>query len=391
MIGVEDKFDFLVIGAGMFGSAAARHLAEGGAKVALVGPEEPEDKTSHAGVFASHYDQARITRRLDSRLEWSRFASESIKRYANIEETGGCSFFFPVGSLMAGPENGAGSDFIQNTARIGSQEGIDFDAFREEELRKRFPYFEFPESILALYEPTKAGWINPRLHVAAEIKSAERLGAVLHKTSVERLEENGDHVIATCADNSQITASKAIIACGAFSRTERLLPQPVPLNVYARTVVFFEIDGSEAKRLKDMPSVVYLPPDLSCDPYVLPPVTYPDGKTYVKIGGDPENVELETKEDINDWFRSDGDKSVGEFLADQLIKLMPSLRYLSISTGSCVTSFTKNRKPLIYPQTERLIVLAGGNGAGAKCADEVGRLGASVALSGKLLVNSGSV
>ncbi|MFP3701778.1 hypothetical protein SB758_40520, partial [Burkholderia sp. SIMBA_013] len=46
-------------------SAAARHLAEKVDGVALIGPGEPADITSHQGVFASHYDEARITRTID--------------------------------------------------------------------------------------------------------------------------------------------------------------------------------------------------------------------------------------------------------------------------------------------------------------------------------------
>ena len=63
---------------------------------------------------------------------------------------------------------------------------------------------------------------------------------------------------------------------------------------------------------------------------------------------------------------------------------MTDLSYSSVSYGSCVTSFTPSGKPLIYPQTDRLIALTGGNGAGAKCADEIGRLGAKLALVGVL-------
>ena len=36
------------------------------------------------GVFASHYDEARITRRLASDRDWSRLAQASMERYAEI-------------------------------------------------------------------------------------------------------------------------------------------------------------------------------------------------------------------------------------------------------------------------------------------------------------------
>ena len=58
-------FDYIVIGKGLIGSAAGRYLSATGTKVALIGPHEPENWPAHQGVFASHYDQGRLTRVLE--------------------------------------------------------------------------------------------------------------------------------------------------------------------------------------------------------------------------------------------------------------------------------------------------------------------------------------
>ena len=137
-----------------------------------------------------------------------------------------------------------------------------------------------------------------------------------------------------------------------------------------------EREGEEAERLKDMPSVVYFFPGGAGDCYILLPVLYPDGKTYVKIGGDPTDVELGTVSEMKDWFRGDGDPKAADYMAEQLFKLMPNLASQGVSYNSCVTSFTPRSTPLIYGQSERVYAVTGGNGAGAKCADEIGRLGA---------------
>jgi len=57
--------DVLVVGAGMCGSAAARHLQEArpDLRIVLVGPDEPLMETS--GVFGQHADEGRITRTVD--------------------------------------------------------------------------------------------------------------------------------------------------------------------------------------------------------------------------------------------------------------------------------------------------------------------------------------
>jgi len=377
-------FDVIVIGAGLMGSAAARHLALEGVKVALIGPAEPERKHDHDGVFASHYDATRITRKLDSRQNWARFSQAAIARYDVIEQAGGQKFFAPVGAIIAGPEHGKGSDFIQTAQSNAVTDNVAHEALRGEALRAAFPYFQFPDGILALHEADTAGWIDPRAHVQAELTAAARLGVTVHRTEVVRLTESADGVQAHCIDGQVVNGAKAIVACGAFSKAEGLLPDPLPLSVYGRTIAFFELPEEEAARLAAMPSVVYLPPDLVTDPYILPPVRYPDGKMYIKIGGDPVDRALETVAEMKDWFRTDGDADVGRYLETLLTDLMPDLNYRAVTTGSCATCFAPHGNPLIYHQTDRLMALTAGNGAGAKCADELGRLGALVATGGTI-------
>ncbi len=378
MANADPSFDVIVVGSGMMGSACARHLAEMGVKVALIGPAEPERKDTHEGVFGSHYDEARITRRLDKSQDRARLSAAAMGRYAEIEQKGQQPFFHPVGSLLAGPETGDGRDYILNVQKVATDDEIAHVALRGEALKAQFPYLTFPGSILGLYE-ADAGWINPRHHVVAEITAAAAQGAAVHRSEVIEIKNNHADVHVHCKDGQRFVANKVVVACGAFSGNSGLLPDPIPMKVYARTIAFLEIGDSEIARLKGMPSIVYIPPDLSCDPYVLPPVLYPDGKTYLKIGGDPDDIEIDTAADLKAWFRSGGDPMVGDLLTEQLLKIIPDLSYASVSYDACATSFTRTSAPLIYNQTDQLTVLTGGNGAGAKCADELGRLGALVA------------
>ena len=79
-------FDFIVIGRGLIGSAAARHLAIQGANVALVGPSEPTNLKTHTGVFSSHYDSARIVRILDSLAHNCKISKVAIERFKPLEK-----------------------------------------------------------------------------------------------------------------------------------------------------------------------------------------------------------------------------------------------------------------------------------------------------------------
>ena len=375
-------FEVIVVGAGLWGSACARHLAQMGVRVALIGPAEPDNVATHAGVFSSHYDAARITRRLDGSQDWSRFASASMARYQEIEAASGETFFHQTGYLLAAPTDAVVGKTLAKNAMVAERDGIECSRLDEAGLRAQFPYLAFPNGVSGIFEPG-GGWINPRSHVSAEIALAETQGVTLTRTEVTTIDETNDGVLVHCADGQQIAGHKVVVACGGFSKADGLLPKPLPLKVFARTLAFLEIDAAEAERLKNMPSIVYYFPD-GGDCYVLPPVVYPDGKIYLKIGGDPDDQELTDEGLIKDWFQSGGNPAVGKQLAEILEGMLPGLRHSGITYGSCVTAFTPRGSPLIYAQSDHIFAVAGGNGAGAKCADEIGRLGALTAMGESL-------
>ena len=99
--GNAPRFDVAVVGLGLVGAAALRHLTAAGFSCAGIGPPEPMDWRSHQGVFASHYDSGRITRKLDKRREWAVLATRSIAQYAAIEAASSVQFHHPVGVVMA--------------------------------------------------------------------------------------------------------------------------------------------------------------------------------------------------------------------------------------------------------------------------------------------------
>src|SRR5579871_3281599 len=115
-----EQFNAIVIGKGMMGAAAARHLAGKLDGVALVGPDEPAVRADHHDVFASHYDEGRIYRVLEPRPLWARLALHSIERYAAIEAESGVPFHDEVGFLVVGtPEHGI-DDYEQTAGSLGA-------------------------------------------------------------------------------------------------------------------------------------------------------------------------------------------------------------------------------------------------------------------------------
>ncbi|GAW36267.1 monomeric sarcosine oxidase [Roseovarius sp. A-2] len=364
-----------VIGRGLIGSAAARHLARAGQDVVLIGPDEPQGKASHRGVFASHYDEGRITRGLDPAPFWSRVSRASIARYAEIEAASGIRFYTERGVVMAGPEGSAPMDRI---GEVAVRDGVPHARLDDAGLAARFGYFRFDRGTCAFHQTLEAGFISPRRLVAAQGVAAERAGAHLLRATVEAVEEDGQGVRIR-SEIGETRVDRVLIAAGGYTNT--LLSAPLPLTVMARTVGFFEVDEGEAARFHAMPPLIYLHPH-GDGPYLLPPIRYPDGRFYLKMGGDPVDRVLGSGDEISDWFRSGGDPAVAAGLEEQLRDRMPDLTIRGVSHMACVTTFTPEDEARIERVSDRVGVATAGCGRGAKCSDELGRLGACLITDG---------
>ncbi|MBD0268927.1 MAG: FAD-dependent oxidoreductase, partial [Cyanobacteria bacterium Co-bin8] len=244
------NYDYIVVGRGLTGSAAARHLATAGLQVALIGPEEPRGgrglaqghRTHHSGVFASHYDEGRITRILDPNPYWARFAQRSIARYRPLEDITGISFYGEVGHLAVGQDEGASRDYLRALQQVATDLAVEVEILDQRALQAQFPYFQFYENAVGLWQRQQAGYLSPRQHVKAQARAVELLGGCLINQEALSVRPVADGVqVETAADS--YTARGAIVATGGFTHASNLLPQRLQLTVRAHTVLLAEVDG----------------------------------------------------------------------------------------------------------------------------------------------------
>lgn len=357
-----------MIGRGLIGSAAARHLCAMGHDVALIGPDEPTDFARHGGVFGSHFDEGRITRSLDSHPFWSTVNRASIARYGEIAAQSGVDFYREVGALHIGPNNDAD---ILATGKTATELDIPCEPYDADQLAERFPYLRIAAGTKGYFEPRNAGYISPRRLVRAQTVAAERGGTQIVNTIALGISESATGVTIRTGEGD-IEAARVLVAAG--GHTEFLLGQSLGFTVYARTVALFRLGTTEMQRLSGMPSMRCFGPKGET-PYILPPVLYPDGQTWLKLGGDPVDIRLESGADIQNWFRSGGSDSVADELQRQILDRIPALAFEERRVAPCMTTFTRSGLPCIGPLSERVTVASGGCGAAAKCSDELGRLG----------------
>ena len=135
----------------MMGAAAARHLASEGASVALIGPDEPADRMRHDGVFASHYDEGRITRTIDPDADWALLARRSIARYRAIEAESGIPFYTEAGCLISGPTPRGEGGYLDAVVAARDRLQVDAPLLDPAEIAARFPWFAVPATSAGVY------------------------------------------------------------------------------------------------------------------------------------------------------------------------------------------------------------------------------------------------
>lgn len=388
--GREALFDVAVVGRGLIGSAAARHLAESGRSVVAVGPDEPIDWTTWDGPFSSHGDEGRITRIGDADPVWSNLAARSIERYADLEERSGIVFHRPCG-LLASTGDDAG--WIATARAAGA-----WVASVDPEWVRTKLGVTLPAGASATFEGPPAGLINPRRLVEAQNLLARRAGASIVARPVRSLTlaggGPGDGGVEIGGSWGSVRARRVIVATGAFGHhllDPVLDGRTLPIIRRPRTVLVAELDRAPAGHPGDgaLPSLIMREPidDRLESIYWVPPVPYPDGRTCLKIGGslaanptigDGPSGEAELVE----WFHGSGDPVEAEALRNCLEGVLPDRTIRSASTVPCVYTGTTTGYPFIDRldgEVGRVTIAIGGNGSSAKSSDELGRLAAALA------------
>lgn len=370
------SFDTAVVGLGLVGAAALRHLSATGRHCVGIGPTEPLDWSSHRGVFASHYDSGRITRRLDKRLEWAVLAARAIDAYPDIETRSGIRFHHPVGVVMADVD----PERLSAVVSVGHALGVDFHTYQPGEPLED-DRISVPTGSMVLREPSPGGFIDPRRMLTAQLTICTQHGATVVSEQVTGIEQSGNGWSVHAVDGSSIEAGHVVIAAGPHADEVAGLPRTPLIDVVAETVVMARISTEEQLRLAGLPSIIVDGPEDHL--YIVPPTEYPDGHVYVKLGATRHDQWVLAADERREWMTGTFHAADLDWLHGLLVGALPGLHAEGWSTKPCLIPDTPTKLPYLEIIEPGLVMAVGSNGYAAKSADAIGALAAGLVVNGR--------
>ncbi|XP_038066968.1 uncharacterized protein LOC119736994 [Patiria miniata] len=377
--------DICIVGAGLWGSSAARHASVPGRKVCLIGLSEPHEKDRPSrDIFASHYDAARSVRKYEGSDHFrSLMTMRAFKGLQELEATTGIQLNAPTGHIFYG------KDIESIVVPIVKEKG---DLLTAEGVRERYPFLDTSRyGDTAMLFPVDGGLANPRMIVHAQQKAAALQGCDIIDDVVDSVEELGDHthgepvMRVLTKKGRRLLAKKVLLCTGAFTQLKDLLPPSTKLDfvIDGTFTVRLEVGEGDLKKLCNMPTLTSFT-DFEHNCYILPPIKYPDGKYYVKLGpGYQDQRRLTTLKEVKAWFLSKPDPKLVEKYRDLLLSIIKGFNPVSVKTDMCVCSRTPTTLPYCDMVSPRLGLAIGGNGFGAMLSDEVGRMAAEMIAGGE--------
>lgn len=197
---------YVVLGAGVVGSAAAYHLARRGKPVLLVDRFEP----GHAR--GSSHGLARITRHSYADEPHARLMIDAFRGWRELEADAARPLYIRTGGVSFSPP---GVDYASRVADSLEAIGVPHRRMTGRELGRALPAFAVPEAYEAVFEPD-AGLLLAEKIVAAQVELAVRQGAVVRWYCPIRRLDLDDARPVLIGDGLRIVADRLIVAAGAW-------------------------------------------------------------------------------------------------------------------------------------------------------------------------------
>ena len=357
-------YDVIVIGLGGMGSAAVYHLARRGSKVlGLERFDIPHDHGSSHGVtriirlaYAEHENYVPLLRR--AYQLWREIESEVDER-----------LLFVTGGIDAGEE---GSGTVTGALRSCKIHNIPHEILDAHSLRTRFPGYNLPHEMVAVFHPD-GGFVLSERAIVAYVMAARALGATVkaRERVLDWKADGGGLRVRT--DRDSYSTSKLIVTAGPW--TSDLVPTVAPLLTVERQVLIW--------------SQPLYPDTFRLEAFPVFNMEAPEGRFYgFPIYGVPgfklgkyHHLRQQTDPDHMDRECHPEDEEV---LRVAIRRYFPDANGPTLALKTCLFTNTRDEHFLIdfHPGLPQACIAAGFSGHGFKFCSVIGEIVTDLALEG---------
>lgn len=362
---MKQDYEYIVLGLGGFGSAAAYWLARrAGAEV--LGLEQFE--LGH--VRGESQDHSRIIRLSYHEPHYVELAKQAYAAWAEVERDAGEQLVLKTGGLDLGPRGGA----IPLANYSGSMDaaGVPYEELDAGEIMRRWPQWRLDDDVHGLFQADGGIAMAARGNAAHQRMARAHGATLLERTPVDGITPLLGE-IEVLAGGRTYRCRRLVIAAGPWSN-QALLPFGVhlPLRVTQEQVTYFASPQADDFQPERFPVWIWM--DDPC--YYGFPVF---GEAGPKVGQDAGGEE--TGANTRTFER---DESAFDRVVRFMERRLPSALGPVIYTRTCLYTLTPDRDFVIDTLPERRDVsVAIGGGHGFKFASVIGRILADLAAEGR--------
>jgi sarcosine oxidase len=350
--------DTAVIGAGVFGMAAALELAGRGHRVAVF------EQGRVPCERASSTDVAKTIRRLyGTRAVYVELAERAAAQWRRWQERGATPFYYPVGQLSIVRRFEPGTR-VHDGVQLLRERGATIRVWTPEQARERFPQFAYWDDDVCVFDPW-AGYLASGRAVARLAQLAAGAGVEIHEESpVGAVHDAPTGVRLEAPGAGGRAFDRVVVAAGAWMG--RLVPAVGQWITPTRQQMVFLTPPDPAAYA---PGVM---PVWGADPEETGWYGHPLlAEGFVKVADDlpGERVDPDTHRDASPEFVA----RAREFVARRI----PGLARAAVAgSRSCLYESTPDRDFIVdwVPGSSRVLVAGGGSGHGFKFGGAIGPL-----------------
>ena len=361
------RWDVLVIGCGVMGSAVTYNLAKRGLRVLNL------EKFGVNHRFGSSHGKTRIIRL--AYYEDPRYVPLLRRAYdawKEVESKSGKELLHITGGIMIGKEDG---ELIRGALKSAKVHGLHHDLLSPAEAEARFEAFTIGRGYLVLYE-RESGVLFAEGCVRAFVGLGSEAGGEFRFSEEVKGWRSGTEGVEVETSGGMHVADKLVVCGGAWN--ERLLKGVVPLQTERQVPIWFASRG-EAKFAPPKMPVFIMEEKKDVFYYGIPDVGHgvKVGRSHGGVVGDPDGLSREvTESDI---------APVREFVSRRL----PKLDGPPIASTTCLYSNTPDGNFAVgqHPADQRVVVVSACSGHGFKFASVLGEQVAELATEGRTSID----